>query len=69
MTMSRSGRLQLYVVNIFITDVFLTGTKLRGPEFATVEKPPNIAQFDAISTRTVVSKSPLLQARLNNMAK
>lgn len=43
--------------------------KLKGPEFATLEKPPNIAQFDPVSTRTVVSKSPILQQRLNNMAK
>jgi hypothetical protein len=28
-----------------------------------------MAQFDPVSTRTVVSKSPILQARLNNMAK
>jgi len=42
---------------------------LRGPEFATLDTPPNIAAFDPVSTHTVVSKSPILQARLNNLAK
>lgn len=43
--------------------------KLKGPELATLKKPPNITQFDPVSTHTVVSKSPILQQHLNNMAK
>jgi hypothetical protein len=53
----------------FIASFSLTIIKVKGPEYATLEKPPNIAQFDPVSTRTIASKSPLLQARLNNMAK
>ena len=34
-----------------------------------MEKPPNINLFDAVLTYMVASKSPLLQARLNAMAK
>lgn len=36
---------------------------------ATLEHPPNIREFDPISSHTIVSKSPLLQARLNAMEK
>jgi hypothetical protein len=43
--------------------------KLRGPEYATLTTLPNIAAFDPVSTHTVVSKSAILQARLNTMAK
>jgi len=43
--------------------------QLRGDDLASMEKPPNINLFDPVSTHTVASKSPLLQARLNAMAK
>ncbi len=36
---------------------------------ATLEHPPNTHEFDAVSTHTIVSKSPLLQARVNAMSK
>ncbi|KAF8955219.1 hypothetical protein BDZ97DRAFT_1674510 [Flammula alnicola] len=38
---------------------------LRGPTSATLDKPPNIQLFDPVSPHTIVSKSPILQARLN----
>jgi hypothetical protein len=34
-----------------------------------VEHPPNTREFDPVSAHTIVSKSPLLQARLNAMSK
>ena len=34
-----------------------------------MEKPPNILLFDPVSSHTAVSKSPLLQARLNAISK
>lgn len=40
-----------------------------GAPSATLEHPPNIEEFDAVSTHTIVSKSPLLQARINAMQK
>jgi len=42
---------------------------LRGPTYATLEKPPNIALFDPVSKHAVVSKSPVLQARLDAIAR
>lgn len=65
----RSGQLQLYVVHKFITSFSPTITKLKGLECATLEKLPNIAQFNPVATHTITSKSLLLQACLNNMAK
>jgi hypothetical protein len=40
-----------------------------GEPTATLEHPPNIREFDMVSSHTVVSKSPLLQARLKAMEK
>ena len=34
-----------------------------------MEKPPNILLFDLVSSHTAISKSPLLQARLNAISK
>jgi hypothetical protein len=34
-----------------------------------LEHPPNISEFDSVSTKTIISKSPLLQARINAMRK
>jgi hypothetical protein len=36
---------------------------------ATLEHPPNIREFDPVSGHTIVSRSPLLQARLKAMEK
>lgn len=44
-------------------------SKTRGPEFAIFEPPPNISQFDLVSTCSISSKSAILQACLNNIAK
>lgn len=40
-----------------------------GEPSATLERPPNTHEFDQVSAHTIVSKSPLLQARLNAMSK
>jgi len=40
-----------------------------GAPTATLEHPPNIHEFDPVSSHTIVSKSPLLQARLKAMEK
>ena len=38
--------------------------KLKGPQFSTIDTPPNNTLFDALDPRTVAAKSPLLQRRL-----
>jgi hypothetical protein len=43
--------------------------KLRNDDSATLEMPPSITLFDAISARKLVSKSPILQAHLDQIAK
>ena len=40
-----------------------------GEPTATLAHPPNIREFDPVSSHTIVSKSPLLQARLKAMEK
>ncbi|KAF8799436.1 hypothetical protein BYT27DRAFT_7263956 [Phlegmacium glaucopus] len=40
-----------------------------GEPSATLEHPPNIQEFDAVSMHTIVSKSPLLTSRLKAMEK
>jgi hypothetical protein len=40
-----------------------------GEPTATLEHPPNIREFDTVSSHTIVSKSPLLQAQLKAMEK
>ena len=40
-----------------------------GEPSATLDHPPNTHEFDAVSAHTIVSKSPLLQARVNAMSK
>ena len=40
-----------------------------GEPSATLEHPPNTREFDPVSAHTIVSKSPLLQARINAMSK
>ncbi|KAF8221371.1 hypothetical protein L208DRAFT_1127664, partial [Tricholoma matsutake] len=55
------------------TDHFLLGFReleswaaaiLKGPQYATIDMPPNNALFDTLDPRTVAAKSPLLQCRL-----
>ena len=40
-----------------------------GTRSATLEHPPNIREFDPVAGHTIVSRSPLLQARLKAMEK
>lgn len=44
------------------------GPKLRNDGSATLDMPPNIKLFDAVSPQTLASKSPILQARLDQIA-
>ncbi|KAF8230389.1 hypothetical protein L208DRAFT_1281992, partial [Tricholoma matsutake] len=37
---------------------------LKGPQYATIDMPPNNALFDTLDPCTVAAKSPLLQCRL-----
>jgi hypothetical protein len=43
--------------------------QLRSESNANIDKPPHISLFDPVSPQSLAAKSPLLQARLNAMAK
>jgi hypothetical protein len=70
MTTSTNGLLRWYVLeyNLISTDVHQLH-QYGGEPTGTLEHPPNICEFDPISSHTIVSKSPLLQARLKAMEK
>jgi len=60
------------IVHSFVTyymHVHLLGYNSFAVLNSLLSTPPNIAAFDPVLTHTVVSKSAILQARLNNMAK
>ena len=42
--------------------------KLQNDDSATLDMPPNIKLFNAVSAHTLISKSPVLQARLDQIA-
>src|SRR5271168_4845385 len=70
MTTSINGLQRWYVL-----EYKLIGTDLQqlhqygGEPTATLKHPPNIREFDPVSSHTIVSKSPLLQAWLKAMEK
>src|ERR1700678_4446141 len=70
MTTSINGLQQWYVLEykLFGTDLHQLH-QYGGKPTATLEHPPNIREFDPDSSHTIVSKLPLLQARLKAMEK
>ena len=71
MATSTNGLLQWYVLgyNSISTDIVYQLHQHGGEPTATLEHPPNIREFDAVSSHAIVSKSPVLQARLKAMEK
>jgi hypothetical protein len=70
MTTSISGLRRWYVLEYKLITTDLHQLHQYGGEpTATLEHPPNIREFDPVSSHTIVSKSPLLQARLKAMEK
>ena len=63
------GRCYCELFIFFRISTFTEIQKLRGPTYATLEKPPNIVLFDPVSKHAIVSKSLVLQAQLDAIAR
>lgn len=62
------------MVSCFLSLILILSNVLQlhsehGLPTATLEHPPNEAPFDTVSTKNVVKRSPLLQARVDSMQK
>lgn len=57
------------IIIMIYTHIVLQLHEHDGSPSATIEHPPNIREFDPVSGHTIITRSPLLQARLKAMEK